>query len=80
LRPPRWRNETGTPIAAEAGFSGMGGSRHATSRWAIELPINSPTNEVLSSSIAVSFEYDTGSTKDTLVNTNQYLVKLNYKQ
>ncbi len=34
----------------------------------------------LSSSIAVSFEYDTGTTKDTLVNTNQYLVKLNYKQ
>jgi hypothetical protein len=34
----------------------------------------------LSSSIAVSFEYDTGTTKDTLVNANQYLVKLNYKQ
>jgi hypothetical protein len=34
----------------------------------------------LSSNTSVSFEYDTGTNKDTLVNTNQYLVKLNYKQ
>lgn len=34
----------------------------------------------LSSSVSVSLEYDTGTTKDTLVNTNQYLVKLSYKQ
>ena len=34
----------------------------------------------LSSNTSVSFEYDNGTNKDTLVNTNQYLVKLNYKQ
>jgi hypothetical protein len=34
----------------------------------------------LSSSINVSFEYDRGTTKETLVDVNQYLIKLNYKR
>jgi hypothetical protein len=34
----------------------------------------------LSSSVNISFEYDRGTTKETLVDVNQYLFKLNYKQ
>jgi hypothetical protein len=34
----------------------------------------------LSSNTSISFEYDTGTSKDTLVSATQYLVKLNYKQ
>lgn len=33
---------------------------------------------VISGSSSISFEYDWGTDKDTLVNVNQYLVKLNY--